>query len=132
MRDADGSVIWDYVNAITLTKDQRLADSPVIDTVYEPYVVNRALSYFHECVLAANLMNEKSHLPKHLQFLFLLGVLRPRKRFSKWFKHKIADDSRVVAEYYECSLRHAINITSLHTTEQLTAMRGRLYKGGRS
>jgi len=130
--DADGSVIWDYVNAITLTKDISLADSLTLDTVYEPFVVNRALSYFNECVMAANLMNESPHLPKRLQFLFLLGVLRPRKRFSKWFKHSISDEARVVSEYYGCSLRQAVPLTSLHSSEQLIHMRARLFKGGRS
>lgn len=132
MSDLPGTIIWDYVNAITLTKDINLADNPVIDAVYEPFVVNRALSYFNECVLAANMMNERPWLPKRLQFLFLLGVLRPRKRFSKWYKYKISDEARVTAEYYGCSLRHAAPLTSLHTAEQLAHMRTRLFKGGRS
>ena len=124
------SPVFEYVNAVTLTKDTSGLADPTFEKNYVPFIVNRALSYFQDSVLAANLMNERPWLDKRLQFLFLLNTLRPRKRFSKWLKHNVSEDARVVAEYYGCSLRQAIPLTNLHSSDQLTHMRQRIYKGG--
>jgi hypothetical protein len=124
------SPVFEYVNAVTLTKDTSGLSDPSFEKNYVPFIVNRALSYFQDSVLAANLMNERAWLDKRLQFLFLLNTLRPRKRFSKWLKHNVSEDARVVAEYYGCSLRQAIPLTNLHSSDQLTYMRQRTYKGG--
>jgi hypothetical protein len=126
------SPVFDYVNALTLTKDASKVEDPTFDKDYVPFIVNRALSYFQDTVLAANLVNERPWLDKKLQFTFLLSILRPRKRFSKWLKHNVSEDARVVAEYYGCSLRQAIPLTNLHSSDQLTYMRARIDKGGHS
>lgn len=130
MADKKSSPVFDYVNAITLTKDASKVENPIFDKEYVPFIVNRALSYFQDSVLAANVMNERPWLDKRLQFTFLLNTLRPRKRFSKWLKHNVSEDARVVAEYYGCSLRQALSLTSLHSSDQLSYMRTRIYKGG--
>ena len=95
-----------------------------------PFIVNRAFSYHEDSVLAANLMNERTHLDKRLQALFLLNTMRSRARFSRWLKPTVSDDVREVAEYYGLSLRHARELVSLHTSDQLLSIRRRLEKGG--
>lgn len=130
MSEKKSSPVFEYVKAVTLTKDVSVLDDPSFDKNYVPFVVNRALSYFQDTVMAANLMNERHWLDKKLQFTFLLNTLRPRKRFSKWLKHNVSEDARVVAEYYGCSLRQALPLTSLHSSDQLTYMRTRIDKGG--
>lgn len=125
--------IFDYINSISYGKDLSLTTRDGFDKEYNPYVVNRAFSYFHDSVLAANMMNERPHLDKRLQYRFLLSTLVTRKRFSEWFKNTTSDeDAEVVAEYYECSLKHARSITPLHSAEQLLLMRTRLDTGGAS
>ena len=130
MSEKKKSPVFEYVNAVTLTKDTTGLADPSFEKNYVPFIVNRALSYFQDSVLAANLMNERPWLDKRLQFLFLLNTLRPRKRFSKWLKHNTASDVYVVSEYYGCSTRHALSLVGLHNEDQLAYMKTRLYKGG--
>lgn len=122
--------LWTYLDAVSMKRDASIITEPEFEKEYNPFIINRALSYHSDAILAANLMNERAGLPKHLQALFLLNTLRPRKRISKWFKFTESDDARVVAEYYGCSLRHARNLVSLHSSDQLTTMRASLDKGG--
>lgn len=123
---------FECVNAVSHSKDMSMLDDPTFEKKYVPFIVNRALSYHADAVLAANIMNERPFLSKYLQFRFLAQVLRPRKRYSKWLKQNVSENAEVIAEYYGVSMRHANTLTSLHTDEQIAHMRGRLYKGGRS
>lgn len=124
------SRLFEYINALSYTKDTSILDDPNFEKEYVPFVANRAFSYHKDSVLVANAMNERAHLSKPLQGAFILNSLRPRKRFSAWIKHKVSEDARIVAEYYGCSLRHATTLVALHTPDQLTQMRQRLTKGG--
>lgn len=119
-----------YLDAVSSTKDASVLQEPEFTKEYVPFVINHALSYHEDAVGAANLMNERPGLDPASQFRFLLNTLRARKRFSKWLKTTVSDDVRAVAEYYECSIRHARNLVSLHTPEQLTVVHNRLEKGG--
>ena len=122
--------IWEYLNAITHTKDRRVANDIDFEKEYQPYLINHSLSYHEDTVLAANLMNERHTLSKYLQFLFLVHTVAPRKRFSKWIKNQVSDDVRAVAEYYGCSARQARDLVGMHTSEQIEIIRSRLDKGG--
>jgi hypothetical protein len=122
--------IWEYLDAICQTKDTSVLEDPDFDKVYDPFVINRALSAHDDSVLAAQMVNERSDMPRKAQFLFLLNTLRSRKRFGNWLKGSKSDDAIAVAEYYGCSLRHARDLVSLHSSDQLTIIHARLEKGG--
>lgn len=124
------SRIWDYVNAASHSKDRSVLDDPDFDKVYLAFIINRSLAGHEDCVLAAQMMNERSELPPKVQFEFFLNTLRPRKRFGAWLKSTDSEDASAVAEYYDCSLRHAFDLVSLHSSDQLTIIRARLEKGG--
>lgn len=122
--------IWNYVNALSETKDRSVLDDPDFQKEYKAFIVNRALSYHSDSVLHANMMNERPWLEPALQFHFLLNTLRPRRRIAKWIKPTDSDDVAAIAEYYEISLRKARDLVSLHSSEQLTIIRRRIDKGG--
>lgn len=122
--------IWKALNAVTRTKDASLLDDPDFEKFYTPFTINMALGHHDDTVLAANLMNERHWLSPQLQFMFLLNTIRPRFRKSEWLKATVSDDARDLAEYYGCSVRHARNLVSLHTSDQMTYIRRRLDKGG--
>jgi hypothetical protein len=105
-------------------------DDADFDKVYDPFLINRALSQHEDSILAANLMNERPGLAPAAQFLFLLNTLRARKRFGEWLKHTDSDDVCAIAEYYGCGRRHARDLVSLHTSEQLTTVYRRIDTGG--
>ena len=122
--------LWTYLDALSFTKDDTVVMDPQFEAEYKPFVVNRALSYHQDAVLAANMMNERHHLPAQVQFRFYLSSLRPRKRISKWVKYTVSDDVYAIAEYYDCSIRHATELLSLHSPEELQQVYRRLNKGG--
>lgn len=127
---AKSSRVFAYVDAVSYSKNTAVLQEQEFAKEYLPFIVNRALSYHEDSVLAANMMNERPSLDPSLQFLFLLNTLRSRKRFAKWIKNTVADDVRLVAEYYKCSLQKAEPLVSLHTSEQLTEIRRRIDRGG--
>lgn len=127
---AQNKRLWDYLGAVTKTKDLSVLKDLDFSKHYNAFLINRALSQHEDTVLAAQMMNERHHLPVELQFRFLLNTVRARYRKSDWLKFTVSDDLKAVAEYYGCSIRHARGILSLHSSAQLTTIYARLDKGG--
>ena len=121
---------FDYLNAINHTKQNIMVDD-ITEKEYNPFMVNRGLSYFHDTVLMANEMNQNAHVDNRLQFDFFINIVRKKRRFSKWFKPEIVSDVEVVKEYYGYSNQKARQVLTLLTTEQLDLLRKKVYKGGR-
>ena len=121
---------FEYLNAINHTKQNIMVDD-ITEKEYNPFMVNRGLSYFHDTVLMANEMNQNAHLDNRLQFDFFINIVRKKKRFSKWFKPEIVSDVEVVKEYYGYSNQKARQVLTLLTIEQLDLLRKNVYKGGR-
>lgn len=127
---ADDVTVFDCVKAVSASKDTSLLERDDFDSLYKAFIVNRALSYHQDSALAANMMNERPDVSPQLQFTFLLNTLRSRTRYSKWLKPSTSEDANIIAEYYQCSYRRALELVGLHTSEQLAHMRTRLEKGG--
>lgn len=96
---------------------------------YNPYLVNRGLSYFQDTISLANEMNRFHFLDKKLQYEFLLNIVRKRKRFSKWHKKEQDQNVEIISEYYNCSQRKASDILKVLTEEQVSAIREIHLKG---
>ena len=97
---------------------------------YPAYVVNRCLSSFTDTVLLSNEMNKCSHLPKRLQYDFLLNSVKPRKRFSPWTRKDSIDNLEVVKEYYGYNDDKALQALRILTKDQLDKISYLLRKGG--
>ncbi len=97
---------------------------------YPAYVVNRCLSSFTDTILLANEMNKNSHLPKHMQYDFLLNSVKPRKRFSPWTRKDSIDYLDVVKEYYGYNDDKALQVLRILTKDQLDKISYNLRKGG--
>ena len=121
---------FDFLNAINQTKEDVMVDD-VAESKYNPFLVNRGLSYFVDTVLYANEMNLHNHIDKRMQFDFLQSSIRKKKRFSKWAKAEKVTDLEVVKEYYGYSNEKAKSVLSLFTDEHLTELRKRMSKGGK-
>jgi len=121
---------FEYVTAINYTKTNMIVDEET-EKGYLPYMSNRSLSYFQDTVAVANAMNQYHILDKKLQFDFLINIVRKRKRFSKWIKTEVVTDLEVVKEYYGYSNEKAKQALSVLSTEDLTELSKRMYKGGR-
>jgi NACalpha-BTF3-like transcription factor len=121
---------FDYVNAICDSKQNLIVDE-ISEKSYNPFMINRTLSYHFDTVLLANEMNQRAHLDKKLQNDFLINTVRKKKRFAKWVKPLSSDDLEVVKEYYGYSNEKARQALPLLNGEQMGQLRQRVFKGGK-
>lgn len=121
---------FEYVNSINYTKKDIMIDD-IAEKAYNPFMINRSLSYFNDTVAMANEMNIHHSIDNRLQFDFLINIVRRRKRFSKWMKPETASDVEVVKEYYGYSNEKARQALTLLTPEQIIDIKKKVYKGGR-
>jgi len=119
-----------YVNEITNGKKNIMVDD-IAEKAYNPFMVNRGLSYFHDTVLMANEMNRYHHIDKRLQFDFLINIIRKKKRFSKWLKPEENAEIEVIKEYYSYSNEKAKQIHSLLSSDQINELKKKVYRGGK-
>lgn len=120
---------FDFLNAINHTKHDMIVDD-WSEKQYNPYVINKGLSYGPDTVIQANEMNSRPHIDKKLQFLFLLNTIRPRKRYNKWIKAEKIDAIEVIKEYYGYSTEKARQVYPLLSESQLNYLKEQLQKGG--
>ena len=122
---------WDFVNAINYTKVRLMDDNPDVEKEYKKYIVKRALSFSHDTVLYANEMNKYPHLDNKLEFDFLLNIIRPKKRFSKWLKVSKLANLELVKQYYKYTNEKAKQALELLTKKEIEHIKEKLYRGGK-
>jgi len=120
---------FDFVNAIHHTKEGLIVDE-WSEKQYNGFIVNKALSFGLDTVVAANEMNSRPHLEKRLQFDFLINIVRPRKRFNKWLKAEKIEDLEMVKKYYNYNTDKALQALRILTPEQLIKIKEKLNTGG--
>lgn len=120
---------FDFINSINYSKKNILKEEGVQENDYVPFVINRGLSYFPDTILYANEMNLRPGLDNKLAYEYYLNSIRPRKRFSKWYKKEKIEKLEVIMEYYSCSYAKAVDYAKILTDEQINAIRKRLFKG---
>lgn len=124
---------FDYINSINnkskkdLMKDTE--NDQLAESSYVPYVVNKTLSYFPETVMYANEMNRSGHLPKKLQYHYLLNIIRPGKRYAKWIKKDDSEDVEIVKQYYGFNDEKARQALTILTDQQLSTIKITLTRG---
>jgi hypothetical protein len=122
---------FDFVNAISQSKKDLMED-PAIERLYQPFLVNKALSYFPDTAMYANEMNRRHLTDSKLQFQFFLNTVRPARRFAKWVKKQEDDDLAAVMEYYGYGPEKAKSALSILSSDQLITIKQKLEKGGQS
>ena len=121
---------FDFLNEINYGKNNIMVDD-IVEKQYNPFMINRGLSYFQDTVLMANEMNVNHHLDNRLQFDFFINIVRKRKRFSKWQKPETLSEVEAVKAYYGYSNEKARQALTLLTSEQIDLLKKKVYKGGR-
>lgn len=121
---------FEFVNAICDSKENLIVDD-ISEKAYNPFMINRSLSYHYDTVLLANEMNQRAFLDKKLQNDFLINTVRKKKRFSKWKKPEASDDLDVVKEYYGYSNEKARQVLPLLSDDQMGQLKQRIFKGGK-
>ena len=121
---------FEFVNSINDTKVNIIVDK-WSEEEYNPFIVNKALSFTPDTVIYANEMNSRPHLGKALQYNFLINIVRKKKRFSKWIKKEKIEAIETVKEYYGYNTQKAREVVSILSKEQIDIVKSKLYKGGK-
>ena len=125
-----GSIMnpFDFVTSITYSKKDIMND--INEKEYAPFLVNRSLSYHQDTLLYANEMNSRFDVSHRLQYHYLLNSIRKRKRFAKWAKPELADDLKIVMEYYSVSREKAEEYLNILNKNEIGILKRRMNKGG--
>ena len=114
---------FDFVKSINEKTENLIQVQPEVEKDYLPYMVNRSLSFSPDTILYANSMNERWTLDKKLQYDFLYGSVRRRRRYDKWMKREEDEMLPLVVELYKVNQRRAAEYLSLLTEEQKQQLR---------
>lgn len=121
---------FDFVNQILQGKKQLIVDD-LTEKEYNPFIVNRSLSYHKDCVLYANEVNRRHFLDKKMQNDFLLNTIRSQKRpFAKWVKSEKSDDLECIKLVYQFSDSKAKEALRLLSKEQIQQLKEQTHTGG--
>jgi hypothetical protein len=121
---------FDYVKEILQGKKQLIVDE-LTEKEYNPFIVNRSLSYHKDCVLYANEMNKRHFIDKKCQFDFFINTVRSQKRpFAKWIKSEKSDDIECIKTIYGFSDTKAREALSLLSKEQIQELKEQTKIGG--
>jgi len=119
---------FDFLNSINTTKEYLMDEE--CENEYKAFLINRGLSYFQDTVALSNEMNIHNQLENKLQYDYYINIVRPRKRFSKWFKKENDSDIELIQEYYGYSHSKALKVLSLFPKIELLKIKEKLEKGG--
>ncbi len=121
---------FDFVKEILQGKKQLIVDD-LSEKEYNPFIINRSLSYHKDCVMYANEMNRRHFLDKKLQNDFLLNTIRSQKRpFAKWIKSEKSDDMTAIKGYFGLSDAKAREALSILNSEQIEEIKEKNSIGG--
>jgi hypothetical protein len=120
----------DWLKSINFTKNNLIDEDPLLEKEYSPYIINRCLSSFIDCILFANEMNQCHFLPKKMQYDFFINTLRKQRRYSPWLKKNEIKDLDYVKKYYGYSNEKAKQALKILTKEQLNFIKSKFDVGG--
>ena len=121
---------FDYVKEILQSKNNLIVDEHT-EKDYNPFIINRTLSYHQDCVYFANEMNRRHHLDKKWQNLFLLNTIRSKKRpFAKWVKSEKSEDLECIKKVYGYSNSKAEEVLNLLSKEEIQQLKEQTEIGG--
>ena len=121
---------FDFVKSVSYDKKDIMVDD-IEEKAYQPFLINKALSYHQDSVFFANEMNVRGSVDNRLQYLFYLNTLRKRQRFSSWVKPYISKKLDVIKKYYQISQKEAKEYVNLLSDKNLRELRNRMKIGGR-
>ena len=121
---------FEFIKTINDTKHNLMDEDPEVEKDYIPFLVNRSLGYFMDTIMYANEMNRFNSLDYKLQYDFLLNIIRPRKRYSKWLKKSKNDNIDLIKKFYGYSYTKAKDVVDILSEDQIEHIRSKLDTGG--
>ena len=122
---------FDFANSINHTKEDLIVDERT-EKEYNPFIVNRAMGFGKDTIIAGNEMNARPHLDNKLQYDFLRSVVRKAKRYNKWLKAE-EENIEAIQEFFGYSFIKAKEALSILTETEIDLIKMHLNtsKGGK-
>lgn len=123
---------FDYVTSVSYSKKNLMRGSEndeLAESGYQPYLTNKALSYFPDSLCYSNEMNMNHHADNILQYEYLINTLRPKRRFAKWVKAEDNDDLEAIKLFFGYSNKKAEQTLSILSSEQIKIIKDELVRG---
>ena len=122
--------LTDWLNSINFTKENLMKEDETSKKEYVPYIINKCLSGYIDCILYANEMNLYHSLDKDMQYSFYLNRLRKKKRFSPWIRKNKVNALECIKKYYGYSNEKASQALKILNKSQIDFIKKRLETGG--
>lgn len=119
-----------FLNSINYDKTPLLDEDQKLEKTYQPYLVNRAMSFFPDTIFHANEMNYNWDLDKKMQFDFYRLSIRKKKRYSPWIKKTIDEDIELLKIAYGYNNAKAQEMLNIIDPGDIEKIRLFLQKGG--
>lgn len=98
---------------------------------YVPFVINKHLSRYFDCIMHANQMNMYWMIDNRMQYDYYMRTIRGYKRpFQPWFKKEKMEAIEAIKELYKYSNDKAQEVLALLSDEQIEIIKGKVNKGG--
>ncbi len=122
---------FDFANSINYTKEDLIIDERT-EKEYNPFIVNRAMGFGKDTIIAGNEMNARPHLDNKLQYDFLKSVVRKAKRYNKWLKSE-EENIEAIQSFFGYSFIKAKDTLNLLTETEIDLIKLHLNtsKGGK-
>ena len=121
---------FDFVKSVSYDKKDLMVDE-VEEKAYQPFLVNKALSYHQDCVFLVNEMNVRHGTDNRLQYLFFINTLRKRQRFSKWQKPYESKKLDTVKAYFGVSTKVGKEYHAVLNDKQYRDLKDNMKLGGK-
>ena len=122
---------FDFVKSVSYDKKDIMVDD-IEEKAYQPFLVNKSLSYHEDCIFLTNEMNTRHSTESRLQYVFFLNTLRRRQRFSKWEKPYVSKKLDTIKKYYQISTLKAKEYMEVLSDKQYRELKNRMKTGGKN
>lgn len=120
----------EIVPSILQTKKNVFEEDPDLKD-YNPFIINRALSFHPDCIPYVEEMNRLHFLDKDMQYQYLMHSIRPMKRkFAPWQKAEVEKDIEYIKEYFGYSNKKAREALKILNKDQINYIKQKTDKGG--
>lgn len=117
-------IFKDIISSIYTKSGNVFEIDPVeAERVYNPWIVNMAMSMHDDTLYVANIVNQFHMLPKRMQYDFYYSAITPGKRYSKWVKPEKIDNLDLVKKAFNYSDAKARQALKVLTQDQIKKLK---------
>lgn len=121
---------FDFVKSVTESKEYIYSDDTQKD--YQPFIINKALSFNIQDLFLASEINKYPAIPKKSQYDFYLNGLDKGRRSGRWVKKdSFPEDLALVKEVFNYNNEQSISALNILGDTGISELKKLYNKGGR-